>query len=46
VPHIAAKLVLTLREELGFKSNDVPESEIASVLSGPSILDDRQVAPD
>jgi hypothetical protein len=46
VPQIAAKLVLSLREELGFKRRDIPETEIASILFGPSVLDDRQDAPD
>lgn len=46
VPQIAAKLVLSLREELGFKRRDIPETEIASILFGPSILDDHQDAPD
>jgi hypothetical protein len=45
VPQIAARLVLSLREELGFKRKDIPETEIASILFGPSILDDRQDAP-
>jgi hypothetical protein len=36
---IAARMVLSLRKELGFKENDIPESEVASLLFGPSILD-------
>ena len=36
---MAAKIVLSLRKELGFKKNDISESEVSSLLFGPSILD-------
>jgi len=33
---LAAKAMLSFREELGFKKNDIPEQDIAAVLFGPT----------
>ena len=38
IPALAAKIVLSLRKELGFKKDDISETEISSLLFGPTIL--------